>query len=247
MALPIIFKPAKNYKLQRIGRDNDGGYLIGSKSLMSSKTLISLGINDDWSFEKNFLIFNKVKLFCYDDVLDKKYLIYKIFTGFIKIFYLFKLFYFVNSFKNFLDFFVFFKKNKLIKEKINEKNFLSLISLKNASRPIFFKIDIEGSEYEILQNLIQIREKISGIVIEFHNINDHIKEIEYFIQNIDLKLTHIHANNFGGIDVNNNPNIIELTFERNPEISNIIELKLPNNMDQKNNPDDQELLIKFID
>ena len=247
MSLPIIFKPKKNYKLKRIGRDNDGGYLVGSKSLMSSKTLISLGINDDWSFEKNFLIFNKVKLFCYDDVLDKKYLIYKIFTGFIKIFYLFKLFYFVSSIKKFLDFFDFFKKHELIKTKINENNFLSLVSKKNVSEPIFFKIDIEGSEYGILENLIQIREKITGVVIEFHNINSHMKEIQHFIQNIDLKLTHIHANNFGGIDVNNNPNIIELTFERNPEISNNIELKLPNNLDQKNNLNDQELLIKFID
>tara|TARA_B110000483_G_scaffold237221_1_gene311629 strand:+ start:515 stop:1258 length:744 start_codon:yes stop_codon:yes gene_type:complete len=247
MSLPIIFKPKKNYKLKRIGRDNDGGYLVGNKSLISSKTLISLGINDDWSFEKNFLIFNKVNLFCYDDVLDKKYLIYKVFTGFIKIFYLFKLFYFVSSIKKFLDFFDFFKKHELIKEKINEKNFLSLISKKDVPEPIFFKIDIEGSEYEILNNLIQIRKKISGIIIEFHNISSHMKEIEYFIQNIDLKLTHIHANNFGDIDVNDNPNIIELTFERNPEISNDIELELPNILDQKNNLDDKEILIKFTD
>jgi len=39
MALPITFKPEKNYKLKRIGRDNDGGYLVDKKSIEDSKSL----------------------------------------------------------------------------------------------------------------------------------------------------------------------------------------------------------------
>ena len=43
MSLPIEFKPKKNFSLIRLGRDNDGGYLIGFNSVKSAKTLISFG------------------------------------------------------------------------------------------------------------------------------------------------------------------------------------------------------------
>jgi hypothetical protein len=52
--LPIFLKPKKNYFLERIGKDNDGGYLTCPRSINETSSLISLGINDDWSFEENF-------------------------------------------------------------------------------------------------------------------------------------------------------------------------------------------------
>ena len=38
--------------------------------------------------------------------------------------------------------------------------------------------------------------------------------IENFIKSFDLELTHIHPNNYGKLDLNNDPSIIELTFEK---------------------------------
>ena len=55
MSLPNIYKPTKQYELIRIGKDNDGGYLCGTKNIKSANTLISFGISEDWSFEKDFL------------------------------------------------------------------------------------------------------------------------------------------------------------------------------------------------
>jgi len=64
VTLPNILKPQKNFLLKRLGKDNDGGYLIDPKSLKISNTLISLGINDDWSFESDVLSKNsKIKNF----------------------------------------------------------------------------------------------------------------------------------------------------------------------------------------
>ena len=40
--------------LVRIGRNNDGGYLVSKSDIEKSDVLIGLGINDDWSFERNF-------------------------------------------------------------------------------------------------------------------------------------------------------------------------------------------------
>ena len=55
MSFDKILKPKYNYDLIRIGRDNDGGYLVEKKSLENTQSLISLGISDDWSFEEQFL------------------------------------------------------------------------------------------------------------------------------------------------------------------------------------------------
>ena len=52
MALDSFLKPLGKYKLERFGNNNDGGYLIGPNSIHKSKTLISFGIFDDWSFEE---------------------------------------------------------------------------------------------------------------------------------------------------------------------------------------------------
>ena len=56
MSLPKILKPEHNFKLIRVGKNNDGGYLVGKKSILNSENLISLGISDDWSFEEQFVI-----------------------------------------------------------------------------------------------------------------------------------------------------------------------------------------------
>ena len=52
--LPIEFKPQNEYELIRLGQDNDGGYLVDKKSIDDSKSLITLGLGFDWTFEKNY-------------------------------------------------------------------------------------------------------------------------------------------------------------------------------------------------
>ena len=54
MGISNILKPKLKYQLQRVGKNNDGGYLVGINTIKQSKVLISYGINDDWSFEKIF-------------------------------------------------------------------------------------------------------------------------------------------------------------------------------------------------
>ena len=54
MSLPAEYKPKKNFSLIRLGRDNDGGYLIGYNTIKNTKSLISFGILDDCSFENDF-------------------------------------------------------------------------------------------------------------------------------------------------------------------------------------------------
>ena len=58
--LPLFLRPLKGAELVRMGRDNDGGYLVDKRSIISSEFLLSFGIYDDWSFEKDFKKFVNV-------------------------------------------------------------------------------------------------------------------------------------------------------------------------------------------
>jgi hypothetical protein len=89
MKLPHSFKPRHKIKLIRIGKNNDGGYLVGNKSLITSKYLISLGISDDWSFEIESLKINpNLKIHSYDDQLGYKFLTKAFFFHFLEFFIL---------------------------------------------------------------------------------------------------------------------------------------------------------------
>src|ERR1700686_74111 len=49
------FKPKFLNDLIRVGASSDGGYLVKERSIRSSRYLMSFGVNDDWSFEADFL------------------------------------------------------------------------------------------------------------------------------------------------------------------------------------------------
>lgn len=82
------------------------------------------------------------------------------------------------------------------------------------------------------------------MVIEFHDFDLHHLKIENFINNIGLKLIHIHPNNFGGLDKYGNPRLVELTFEKKPLTLNKVN-KLPHKYDMKNNPDAKDINLTF--
>ena len=64
--LPNWLKPVTSNNLIRIGRKNDGGYLIQKDQIINKKILVSFGINDDWSFESDFLHYNNnVQIYLY--------------------------------------------------------------------------------------------------------------------------------------------------------------------------------------
>ena len=74
----LKFKTAKD--LIRLGRDNDGGYLISKKDIQHSDLLISLGISSDWSYEDDFLKYKKVPILSFDGTINSQ----KFFKNIIK-------------------------------------------------------------------------------------------------------------------------------------------------------------------
>ena len=94
--------------------------------------------------------------------------------------------------------------------------------------------------------------KINNLIIEFHDIHKNIDKIEEFIiKSKDLKLIHIHANNFAGSNKDGDPNVIELTFINiNKNGLNLIKTdkSFPvKGLDYKNTHRKQDFLLKFND
>lgn len=114
----------------------------------------------------------------------------------------------------------------------------------------FIKCDIEDGEYQILDSLINNSDRITGLVIEFHNVSGpkRFNELTNFISKFDLRLIHTHINNYTYIidgDVNY-VDVMELSFsssKENTRLSN--DISFPHKFDMRNNPKDEEFRIFF--
>ena len=127
---------------------------------------------------------------------------------------------------------------------LETETLINILNKQNIIKIDSMKIDIEGSEYRILEELIEIQNSLCGLVIEFHDVDLHVEKIKNFIDKLQLTLTHIHPNNYGPVDKNNDPTVIEFTFEKQPiEISE--NCSLPNFLDQANNPLEKDIDLKF--
>jgi hypothetical protein len=81
-------------------------------------------------------------------------------------------------------------------------------------RKVFLKIDIEGSEYRIIDDIVKSAANISGIAIEFHD-TDHLRLV--FLDAVhkllkDFEIVHLHGNNVSSCAADGLPDALELTF-----------------------------------
>ena len=252
--LPKSFKPRYLYDLTRIGSKNDGGYLIEKGSLKKSSYLVSIGVGGNADFEYEFSKKTRAKVIGFDDQVGLKYWIKYLLT---QIYYLitriygFKKFLIeIGKFFTYLKLFTFNKNNMVYKEFIGSKNeglkSLKEIIIENNIKELFFlKIDIEGNEYRIFDEIYSLINQVSGIAIEFHDVDLHIDKILAFINFIPLELVHIHGNNYSG-KRNNIPLTLELTFSKNPE--NIgLKPAIPSKNDSPNNFKIKDLELEFFE
>ena len=239
----FTFKSAKD--LVRLGKKNDGGYLISQSDIIQSDTLIGLGISDDWSFEENFVKQKDVPVYVYDASLNFKFWIKRTLAEMIKNpFNLYPL-------KKFISYKKFFKNDKKHLKKFvglntDNNNYCTLSSILDELnyQNIFMKIDIEGFEYRLLDTLILNQNRIAGLVLEFHDCDIHLDTIKKFIQDFDLNLVHIHANNCLPIRLDDElPLVLELTFSKYCELQK--DGYLPHILDMPNDKNLSEINLSI--
>lgn len=232
--------------LVRLGGKNDGGYLVSKSDINRSKFLLSFGINDDWKFEKDFTSLNLVPVTAYDASTNFKLFLKRSAGAFFRLNFIeafTKPFQYLNLIKFFSN------QNKIIKKFVGVNDANVHISMKKVFenlefKDIFIKMDIEGSEYRCLNDILLNQKRITGAVIEFHDVDLNLNKILDFVEKFDLSIAHIHANNYLPVSENNIPLILEITFSKNCEFTNNTPI-LPHKLDKPNNYKEKEIQIIF--
>ena len=247
--IPSFFKHKRPSDLVRVGRANDGGYTISEKDIIETSHLISLGMDDDWSFESGFKLINEVPIFIYDRSISKRFFLKRMIRSILRVE---KQFILLKSIKTYLSYISFFQDEVKHIEKNVGLDLAGSITMDNVfketdSNKIFLKIDIEGGEYRLLDSIIENQNRLTGMVMEFHDCDLHIALIENFLSKFSLSLVNIHANNNGAIDNRTGiPHALELSFSSQAVKSNDF-CSYPNSIDQTNNSFEDEIIINFSD
>jgi hypothetical protein len=219
---PTLFSP----KIIRLGRDNDGGYLILDNK-KNYKYLLSFGISDDVSFEKDFSKkYSESKIFCFDPS--------------------------INFLPETIPNAIFHKIGLDSKTGINYKKLIDVLKLigieENDYRNTFLKIDIEGYEWPVLsdRDSFNILCNFDQIAIEFHfKFLVRAKKIllPFFLIKRALiikrlmknfKSFNLHANNCAGSKAYTKyddfifPHVVEVSLLNNNNLKNFLhELNQP--------------------
>ena len=217
--------PVKNKKLIRCGSKCDGGYVVDKNVANNCKNLVSLGVGDNWSFEYEFIKKNKnIKIYAYDyslrhfDYLKNILKYFRRFITFRSSYNSLKIV--LDNYRNFRNF-INCKNINFYKEKItypvrnkSENDIHGVFSRINIDEDVAFKIDIEGSEYNIINQIKKYSNKIELLVIEFHQIDKKKKKFEKYIKELNKKFSiiHLHGNNFTSTTNDFLPITLEITF-----------------------------------
>ncbi len=227
LKLPIelnLLKPAICDSLVRIGSKYDGGYVLPQEILRNIEVLISLGISIDWSFDTALKNINpNMSIHAYDHTISKEFFLKNALNGIFRLFTLrngprkcYEKFRLLNSYLKFFQ-----NTNIHHQERVNnaveasyDATVEKIFSRVQGKNNIFLKIDIEGSEYLVIEKILEYKNQILGLAIEFHETNKNrnifLKLVNKLL--VDFELIHLHANNCGSIGDDDLPDALELSF-----------------------------------
>lgn len=216
-----MLKPKKinNFDMVRVGRANDGGYVM-CNDFNSDMHAYSFGIDDDNSWDMNIRLLGDISVYMFDHTIKQ-----------------------VPMFCHGLHW-----ERKGIGVS-DEKDLLSLASIlaNNGdlhNKNLIIKMDIEGTEWDILESLdVHIIDNFRQMLFEFHNMTDiSMKEkVIYVLErlNVTHQVAWVHGNNFVFAEKDQDilmPDSIEVLYVRRDsyDISNnmteqLFDLDMPNN------------------
>jgi hypothetical protein len=215
------FHPVVCKSLARVGSTNDGGYIVPLDAVRAANALVSFGLSHDWTFEREFKKYNADAIIhCYDHTVSLKsafqYSIGQLLRSLVQ----FRLSSVRKAF-TWIDYLLFFRGDRIhFRQRIWRDNQDNGATIKDvfgrlpADCPVFVKMDIEGSEYRVLRDLLRHSKNIVAMAVEFHDVDILSDLFNAFVERIkrDFYIVHIHGNNMGGIAPFNFPIAPEITF-----------------------------------
>lgn len=254
--LPQKYAPTCVHDVIRVGSEYDGGYEICKKSIQNSDFLLSLGMSEDWRFETNFLALKCVPIHIYDHTVTRYWLIKNAFKNCVKAFLLRypkeNLILSLRALVGYQGFVSqegvthYLEKIVKIKMRSNETSLVDAIERTESSN-LFLKMDIEGSEYRVLDQILESSERLSGIAIEFHDLDLFENRFDEFMEKIlvDFRINALNINNFGLVPDLGFPPVIEISLSRCKECKAEKSKKIEFTSCIPNNPTGPKYRIRF--
>lgn len=209
--LPKAWKPVDVASLERIGPAADGGYVVSPMAVGQSDILLSMGLNDDWRFEEAFQQASGASVICYDGSVGRRFWQLYAVKKVLRLRPLQALHY--RAYRRFFGSGKAEHRQLMIGYDGKGSVSLSTILRDVRSDRIFLKVDIEGWEYRILDQIVEHRDRFTGIVMELHDVDLHRDRIDRFVQRMTgFTIVYLTPNNFAGVDVDGDPIVIEISL-----------------------------------
>ena len=233
----LAFLQPELVNLKRFGVPRDGGYVGPPDSIANNSVIFCFGLSRDWSFETELSAQVKgARIFAFDPTVNLKMFAAECFATLKQVFNfksdeslnrrarVFR--YRSKIVKNYLISFR-LQRNKHIKKWIKDKsseieNCISIgeiFTKYGKNREVVLKIDIEGDEFEVLNELLTLGQMsaIRSLFIEFHVFDSNWQNFSDLVHKLKEthSLVHLHVNN-GDLTLiqQATPHYLELTFIR---------------------------------
>jgi len=252
------FRPIACETLTRIGSPNDGGYVVPVNAIKAADALLSFGLSHDWTFEQDFSRHNpKAVIHCYDHTVSLLTTLQYSLGQLLRFAVRFNMIHLRRALR-WIDYPLFFRGNKIhFRQRIwrdRQDNSATIDDALGRLQPeslVFVKIDIEGSEYRILDDLLRHAGRVVAFVIEFHDVDILPERFCSLIAKIkrDFYIVHIHGNNMGGVAPFHFPIAPEITFLNRRFVEGVpvpssLEYPVPD-LDRPNHPRLPEFKFEF--
>jgi hypothetical protein len=245
--------------LIRVGKTSDGGYVLPDWLAKQADFLGSFGINDDWSFDEQFRRLNPTAVIHgYDHSISEKEFALRLAksvanvtmgrespnavgNG-------------INTIRSYRQFYqgttrhfrqrIYNRLDSPFDVTLNE-----VLERTNAKKGLL-KIDIEGCEYRIIDDVLQSADRILGLVMEFHD-TEPLRLV--FVESVRklqerFAIVHVHGNNHAGLAADGLPDALELTLVQKSRVSTRekrVQLPLAG-IDWPNNPKVPDYGLRFV-
>ena len=269
MKLSSEFDYLRPYKTEliRVGPKGDCGYVIPQHVVSTTQSLYSIGISTNWDFEIEMSKLNPgLTIEAFDrtsgwqvfgylalrdlvkgdpSVVGRQTLGVRLKSSFRYLSMCFKFRVFFYGRRRFQRKWV--RGAKIGKDEVSFTQSLAGIHKKN---PTMLKIDIEGGEYQFIEDLLMHLESnnklINCVIMELHDTYSRRAEFEQLVKGISrwLPIVHLHANNCAGVAADGLPEVIEITFAEATQQNGSRDFPLPL-LDYPNDPEIPDIFFSF--
>lgn len=216
--------------LVKLGGFKDGGYVADYFSLIKSRILISGGVGSNVRFESDCYDVNQeLQIILVDPTVSILRMIVRAIYHFIK-----KGQSGFRSLSEVLNYLFLVRQSKLIKKFLGSEYTINDILKTQRVQPkgkcIFVKLDIEGAEYDLLSDIINVKEKLTGVCIEFHDLHyqENRDKLASFLAELRFLIVHVSVNEVC-LTEGNYPSVLEISLVPSDEKE---ELKAGANLDE---------------